>query len=160
MKSWPSVRKIPEFVDSSYKFVAENEVITQKTAQKDDGVIGVLFRNMHTIKGNARTYGLLHMTNVVHETEQTYHELRQNPEMVWDSEMLGQQLAQVKNLVDEYAKVNSHTLGRKGPGAGAALKSSCWLTKNRWRSRYNWSIRWMPPTSPPCAQRCPKLARR
>ena len=126
-----SQEKFQEFVDSSYKFVAENEVITQKTAQKDDGVIGVLFRNMHTIKGNARTYGLLHMTNVVHETEQTYHELRQNPEMVWDSEMLGQQLAQVKNLVDEYAKVNSHTLGRKGPGRRGGVEKFLLVDKEQ-----------------------------
>lgn len=71
------------------------------------------------------------MTNVVHETEQTYHELRQNPEMVWDSEMLGQQLAQVKNLVDEYAKVNSHTLGRKGPGRRGGVEKFLLVDKEQ-----------------------------
>jgi HPt (histidine-containing phosphotransfer) domain-containing protein len=111
-----SQEKFQEFVDSSYQFVEENDALVRKTKGKDEKVIGVLFRNMHTIKGNARTYGLLHMTNVVHETEQSYHELRQNPETVWDSEKQAKQLAEVRTLVDEYAKISSTTLGRKGPG--------------------------------------------
>lgn len=111
-----SQEKFQEFIDTAYNFVQENYEITTKTTTKDENAIAILFRNMHTIKGNARTHGLMHMTNVVHETEQAYDVLRKDPEAVWDSEQQAQQLAQVKALVDEYSRVNSTTLGRKGPG--------------------------------------------
>ena len=35
----------------------------------DHSIVAALFRNMHTIKGNARTYSLQHLTNIVHEAE-------------------------------------------------------------------------------------------
>lgn len=111
-----SQEKFQEFIDTAYNFVQENYEITTKTKTKDENAIAILFRNMHTIKGNARTHGLMHMTNVVHETEQAYDVLRKDPEAVWDPEQQAQQLSQVKALVDEYARVNSTTLGRKGPG--------------------------------------------
>lgn len=111
-----SQEKFQDFIESSYKFVAENEAIVGQTTDKNPEAIGLLFRNMHTIKGNARTYGLLYLSDVVHEAEQTYDELRKDPEKAWDSEALLAQLAQVRASVDEYHKINDTTLGRKGPG--------------------------------------------
>jgi two-component system chemotaxis sensor kinase CheA len=78
--------------------------------------ISHLFRNMHTIKGNARTYGLLQLTNTVHETEQAYDELRKNPEADWNKEQLLEQLKEAYVAIQEYARVNEVKLGRKGPG--------------------------------------------
>ncbi len=111
-----SQEKFQDFIESSYKFVAENEEIIRKTPQKDLDAIGLLFRNMHTIKGNARTYGLLNMTNVVHETEQEYDDLRKDEEKIWDQDALLNQLALVHASIDEYHKINDVKLGRKGPG--------------------------------------------
>lgn len=111
-----SQEKFQDFLETSYIFINENDSITRSSTQKDAGEIGVLFRNMHTVKGNARTYGLLHLTNVVHELEQFYDELRNNPDKDWPQESQLHQLAQVRALIDEYAKVNNTTLGRKGPG--------------------------------------------
>ncbi len=111
-----SQEKFQDFIESSYKFVAENEEIIRKTPQKDLDAIGLLFRNMHTIKGNARTYGLLNMTNVVHETEQEYDDLRKDEEKIWDHDALLNQLALVHASIDEYHKINDVKLGRKGPG--------------------------------------------
>ena len=108
--------KFHEFIDSSEKFVEENATTIQHTEHKEADVIGRLFRNMHTIKGNARTYGLLHLTNKVHETEQKYDELRKKPEVEWEQEPLLAQLQEVKVLIEEYAKINDVKLGRKGPG--------------------------------------------
>ncbi len=73
-----------------------------------------LFRNMHTIKGNARTYNLQYLTNVVHETEQSYDALRRpDAERVWDQESLMSELARVREAIDSYAKINEVSLGRK-----------------------------------------------
>jgi HPt (histidine-containing phosphotransfer) domain-containing protein len=108
--------KFHQFVDSSMQFIDENKNIIEKTDSKDPEAIGLLFRNMHTIKGNARTYGLLQLTNVVHETEQTYDNLRKNPEVEWDKAQLLEQLKETFTALQEYSKVNEVKLGRKGPG--------------------------------------------
>lgn len=108
--------KFHQFIDSSGQFIEENREIIEKTDRKDLEVITRLFRNMHTIKGNARTYGLLQLTNTVHETEQTYDNLRKNPEVDWDQAHLLEQLRATANAIQEYARVNEVKLGRKGPG--------------------------------------------
>ncbi|MFT3857879.1 MAG: Hpt domain-containing protein [Aquabacterium sp.] len=108
--------KFSDFVDSALKFIEDNRHIISTTRAKNAEAINLLFRNMHTIKGNARTYGFLNMTNLVHETEQAYDDLRKNDEAVWQPEALLTQLDQVKVLVEEYARINEHVLGRKGPG--------------------------------------------
>ncbi len=113
--------KFHEFIDSSAKFLSENKQIITDVggdAQRraDPEVITELFRNMHTIKGNARTYGLLHLTNMVHEAEQTYDHLRKDTDAVWDQEQLLEQLASAGTAIEEYARINETKLGRKGPG--------------------------------------------
>jgi len=108
--------KFHEFIDSSGRFVEENENLIKTADSKQSEVIGQLFRNMHTIKGNARTFGLLHLTNMVHETEQAYDELRKNPETEWNQESLLAQLRDTYAAIEEYSKLNEHKLGRKGPG--------------------------------------------
>ncbi|HLA36510.1 MAG TPA: ATP-binding protein [Rhodocyclaceae bacterium] len=108
--------KFHEFIDSSEKFVAENEEILRKVETREEGVIARLFRNMHTIKGNARTYGLLQLTNKVHETEQKFDELRKNPSLDWNKDILLSELRETYVLLQEYARINDDKLGRKGPG--------------------------------------------
>ena len=115
--------KFHEFVASARQFIAENEHLLQGALRPTPEGVGQLFRNMHTIKGNARTYGLLHLTNLVHEAEQAYDTLRQQPAAPFDQALLLRQLAGVAASVDEYAHLNEVTLGRKGPGRrGSAEK--------------------------------------
>jgi len=118
--------KFHEFVSNALNFIEENEKLIAECgatpqAQKRQDVIGLLFRNMHTIKGNARTYGLSNMTNVVHECEQTYDDLRHHPEMEWPKERLLHELALTREVLDEYAQINEHKLGRKGSGRAGVL---------------------------------------
>ncbi|MEY4591269.1 MAG: hypothetical protein RIR18_164 [Pseudomonadota bacterium] len=115
--------KFHEFVDSARGFVAQNRELLTQTRAFNPELITQLFRNMHTIKGNARTYGLLHMTNVVHEAEQAYDDLRNNLSASFEPNKLLAQLAVVEQKLEEYAHINEHVLGRKGPGRrGAAEK--------------------------------------
>ncbi len=114
-----SEEKFHHFIESSAGFVSENERIIRKHSEADHAAIAELFRNMHTIKGNARTYNLAHLTNVVHETEQSYHELRQpDADRSWDQEHLMQELTRVREAIESYAKINEQSLGRKAK-AGA-----------------------------------------
>jgi len=117
-----SQEKFQSFIESAHAFLIENrQAIEAQTARNLDAV-NLLFRNMHTIKGNARTYGLLHLTNVVHEAEQAYDQLRKDETAVWDAPALLAQLDAVESLVNEYAKINDHTLGRKGPGRRGSVE--------------------------------------
>jgi HPt (histidine-containing phosphotransfer) domain-containing protein len=112
-----SQEKFHQFIESSSGFISENERIIRKHAEPDGEAIAELFRNMHTIKGNARTYNLQYLTNVVHETEQRYQQLRHaEAQHDWDQEGLMQELARVREAVESYATINEVSLGRKGPG--------------------------------------------
>ncbi|HEX7935541.1 MAG TPA: HAMP domain-containing protein [Paraburkholderia sp.] len=114
-----SEEKFHHFIESSAGFVSENERIIRKHSEADHAAIAELFRNMHTIKGNARTYNLQHLTDVVHETEQSYHELRQpDADRPWDQEHLMQELTRVREAIESYAKINEQSLGRKGKAQG------------------------------------------
>ena len=109
--------KFHQFIEGSTQFISENERIIRQHPQADGVAIAELFRNMHTIKGNARTYNLQHLTNIVHEMEQSYDELRRpDAGRVWDQEGLMLELEQVRDAVESYAEINEVSLGRTGPG--------------------------------------------
>jgi two-component system chemotaxis sensor kinase CheA len=111
--------KFQEFITSARQFLQENEKLIDAASAKDAAArkdsIGVLFRNMHTIKGNARTYGLLNLTNVVHQAEETYDGIRQGSRD-WDTDLLKAELKQTVESVEHYAHINEVKLGRKGAG--------------------------------------------
>ena len=111
-----SEEKFHHFIESSAGFINENERIIRQHSQADREAISELFRNMHTIKGNARTYNLQHLTNIVHETEQRYHELRHSEEVHadWNQDSLMQELARVRAAVESYATISEVSLGRRG----------------------------------------------
>ncbi|RQR46502.1 HAMP domain-containing protein [Burkholderia sp. Bp9140] len=114
--------KFHDFVHSAKGFLSENERMIRQHERADHSIVAALFRNMHTIKGNARTYSLQHLTNIVHEAEQAYESLRRadgGPE--WNRDALMDDLARVREAVDHYATINAVTLGRHGePAHGGA----------------------------------------
>ena len=112
--------KFHQFVESAKGFIRENERIIGQHEHADESAVAELFRNMHTIKGNARTYGLRHLTSIVHEAEQRYDELRRlGAGQGWDREASIAELARVKQAVEHYATISEVNLGRKGPGGMA-----------------------------------------
>lgn len=116
-----SQEKFHSFVEGANQFIHENTVLLESvgdsaTATTHSDAIASMFRNMHTLKGNARTYGLLHLTNLVHEAEETYDAMRKNSTAVWDVAHMRYQLDRVAVVLQEYIRVNDIKLGRKGPG--------------------------------------------
>jgi len=73
-----------------------------------------LFRNMHTIKGNARTYEFKLVTDAAHAAEQHYDHLRKDAEAIWDQSTLLQELDAVAAAIARYVEINEDKLGRKG----------------------------------------------
>lgn len=127
-----SQEKFQQFIASATGFIHENERIIRQYSQADSAAIAALFRNMHTIKGNARTYNLRHLTNVVHETEQRYDALRQEDgARQWDQNDLMAELMRVREAIDRYATINEHSLGRKGPGMVADCNALVVVDKAR-----------------------------
>lgn len=112
-----SPQKFNAFLMDAARLIADNEHAVRQNTDITAFAISRLFRNMHTIKGNARTYGLLHLAGIVHHVEQHYDDLR-HPEsgVAWDQESLLVQLASVRNVVERYRKINENTLGRLGTG--------------------------------------------
>ncbi len=113
--------KFHEFAQGASHFIDENRAVIEGTSPAISfaerlPLITKMFRNMHTIKGNARTYGLLHLTHVVHEAEQTYDSLRASEDTAWDRDYLLLQLDATQVVLNEYVHINEVKLGRKGPG--------------------------------------------
>ncbi|MBX9754301.1 MAG: HAMP domain-containing protein [Pseudomonadaceae bacterium] len=97
--------KLLEFIKSSYEFMDENQALIGSNEEKDLEVIATLFRNMHTIKGNARTYGLNYITDSVHEAETTYSRLRSEEDFPWDQTELLEQLQAARLCVARYETI-------------------------------------------------------
>lgn len=97
--------KFRQFVQMSRKFIKQNKSLILTAEYQDDEVISELFRNMHTIKGNARTYGYNYITNVVHDAETTYDRLRKADQPAWGTNLLLKELDAVSRWVNNYVEI-------------------------------------------------------
>ena len=117
--------KFQACLDSSQGFLEANAVLLQHAEvapTKRGNAITVLFRNMHTLKGNSRTYGLLELANAAHLAEQRYDALRTAPED-WDTPALTADLQAVRDALQTYAQLAANKLGQPtttSPGAAEA----------------------------------------
>jgi two-component system chemotaxis sensor kinase CheA len=125
--------KFHDFVDSSASFVLHNQRLLDGAATDAAAraaAVAELFRNMHTIKGNARTYGLLQLADMAHAAEQRYDALRQDLSG-WDSAALDAELQAVRASLDSYAHINDTKLGRKGPGRRGSVEKYLMVPRER-----------------------------
>lgn len=115
-----SEEKFHQFMETAHGFVHENEHIIRQSTEADNAAIAALFRNMHTIKGNARTYKLQHLTDVVHEAEQRLELLRnlERQASEWNPDALLKDVARVRDTLARYATISEDKLGRRGNANG------------------------------------------
>ena len=125
-----SVGKFNNFISSAQKFVEENRRLLKQTSGNDQEVIAALFRNMHTIKGNARTYEFSLITNAAHAAEQHYDYLRNNKQADWCIETLLSELQVVDNAINRYLTINEDKLGRKGRAATALTSRGSFISNS------------------------------
>lgn len=105
--------KFDGFVASSQKLIAENlKLITNLKGSPDKELIAALFRNMHTIKGNARTYEFILIANAAHTAEQEYDRLRKENQSLWDADRVLAELKTVDAAIEHYLEINIGKLGR------------------------------------------------
>jgi HPt (histidine-containing phosphotransfer) domain-containing protein len=116
-----SIGKFNEFIESATQFITANRRLMNEAhsdaQRRDPELIAALFRNMHTIKGNARTFEFTHITNVAHNAEQTYDRLRKDAKAEWNAAEMTAELDAVESAVARYVRVNEDKLGRKGRAA-------------------------------------------
>ena len=125
--------RFQDFADSSASFVLHNQRLLDAAANDAparSAAIAELFRNMHTLKGNARTYGLLQLADVAHTAEQRYDALRQDLSG-WDVAALDAELQAVRASLEHYAQINDTTLGRKGPGRRGSVEKYLMVPRQR-----------------------------
>ncbi len=119
-------KKYLSFAASTQRFIDDNRKQIEAHSQRDEPAIALLFRNMHTIKGNCRTFGFDHFSNVVHEVESRYSELKKSPEATWDREQLLADLTLVDEMLIEYEGVYYGVLGRGDTVYGNRDANGCW----------------------------------
>ena len=131
--------KFGDFIKASQEFLAKCRALIETNTEKDVGVISELFRNMHTIKGNARTYGLKYITDVVHAVESSYDDLRKYDEVLWDQERLLAELTGAEQIIGHYAHVFRDKLGRDSEAAKSVSldpnRLALWLASIRGLTR-------------------------
>jgi len=106
-----TIPKFKGFVKTSFEFINKCRELINSTESKDKDVIAHLFRYMHTVKGNARTYGFKYITDSVHQVEHTYDELRKSDEKQWcQNEMLAE-LILAERDIQFYVDIATEKLG-------------------------------------------------
>ncbi|MGH8323314.1 MAG: Hpt domain-containing protein, partial [Steroidobacteraceae bacterium] len=105
-----SVGKFNDFIESAAGFIAANRRLLSAAGGGDRERIAALFRNMHTIKGNARTFEFSQITDAAHRAEQTYDQLRKGADAQWNPAVMLAELDVVEAAIARYVSVNEDKL--------------------------------------------------
>ena len=97
--------KFVAFIKDSYRFADENEKLILESKTPSSEIIAILFRNMHTIKGNSRTYGFTAITDVAHAAENTYDVIRKQNTTSWNKEQILAELKETRCLLQIYERI-------------------------------------------------------
>lgn len=103
--------KFDDFITNAKMYVSKNRELIESSASVNKELLQVLFRNMHTIKGNSRTYGLSYITECAHLAEAAYDTLRKADEPEWMPESLLQDLNAVETEIEHYLRIAHDKLG-------------------------------------------------
>lgn len=116
--------KFLDFTSSSINVLEKNKDIIKKSRNPEQDALSHLFRNMHTVKGNARTYGFSFLANITHEVEQYYDDLRNNP-ISWDEKKMLHDLKRTLKAIEEYETIFKQKLN----GQSAIVKDGKFVEK-------------------------------
>ncbi|WP_176736725.1 7TM diverse intracellular signaling domain-containing protein [Oligoflexus tunisiensis] len=101
------------FIDLGERFIEENRGLIRKIdAQNHIEVIRILFINMHTLKGAARSYGFRNMSHILHDAE-AYYALLQKTGAAPDPMKLNDDLNRVEAILETYNAISTQKIGRK-----------------------------------------------
>ncbi|WP_141731832.1 7TM diverse intracellular signaling domain-containing protein [Oligoflexus tunisiensis] len=103
------------FIQTCEEFLEENRrlINSRCIALRDMEALKLLFINMHTMKGAARSLYLKKITRIFHDVEQYYAVLQKEPEIHWDIERMNQDLDEAHHVLETYESINRNKLGRR-----------------------------------------------
>ncbi|MBF0441006.1 MAG: Hpt domain-containing protein [Oligoflexales bacterium] len=107
-----SPRDFDCFIRESENYLKRSSDILNSDEEKDMTALDKIFRNLHTVKGNARTYGLKAICEAVHKAEQTYDGMRLMEKVEWNRKQLLEELKEIESCIQSYKSVNEVKLGR------------------------------------------------
>jgi len=84
----------------------------------------ICFRNMHTVKGNARTLGLAELVDAAHLAEEAYAELRRDRTKTADRTQLAAGQLAIRSAIEGYEQVFRLKLGDVTRGSGARAEQT------------------------------------
>jgi predicted ATPase/GAF domain-containing protein len=108
------------FCGSARSLLHEIGAILETDAPITRDALGLMFRNMHTLKGDARLLGLGELVDTVHEAEGPYTELRSNPALAADRQRLRAGLDRVLDAIAGYEDVYLRKLAEVTQGGPSA----------------------------------------
>jgi HPt (histidine-containing phosphotransfer) domain-containing protein len=103
--------KFKRFISSTSRLLDDCEQIVQAGPRVIDWP--VLLRNIHTIKGNARTYSFHELSQVTHEVETDLFTFDLTQAAAAQHTQLQHQLARIRTLIQTYEQVHDIKLKRK-----------------------------------------------
>jgi signal transduction histidine kinase len=103
------------FIENCREFLEENRklVNSRSIALRDMEALKVLYINVHTLKGAARSLYLKKITRIFHDVEQYYALLQKDPHVHWDVERMNRDLDEAQRMLATYETINSNKLGRR-----------------------------------------------
>jgi PAS domain-containing protein len=103
------------FTSNCRDFLNENRRLINSghLLQKDMEILKILFINMHTMKGAARSLYFKKMTHIFHDVEQYYALLQKEPNASWDITKMNRDLDEAERIIEVYDGINSEKLGRR-----------------------------------------------
>ncbi len=126
-----SNNRFKEFMSNANELLDKNQKLIESTDLYDAEIIATLFRNIHTIKGNARTYGFSYLTDTLHEAEETYDQLRKNQGKSWDQAALLGELLEIRESMKIYIDLYFEKLATFAVEDGTELIEKSLLEKIR-----------------------------
>jgi HPt (histidine-containing phosphotransfer) domain-containing protein len=102
------------FLRSCREFNAQNrELIRAANPQHcDRETLKIIFMNMHTMKGAARTLQFKKLTEIFHDLEQYYSHLAKQEDATWDLVLMQNDVAMIDEVANHYEMLAREKLGR------------------------------------------------
>jgi HPt (histidine-containing phosphotransfer) domain-containing protein len=97
------------FCAAAQSLLSENVVVLGDGAEFRRGDLDLLFRNIHTVKGNARMLGLSYLAEEAHQAEQVHEQARQS-DGPFEKEGLRRAAAAVEEVLEAYRTACSEKL--------------------------------------------------
>ena len=129
-----SADKFLSFEEATQQYINENRTSIKKVKSEEDKheAVSLLFRNMHTIKGNCRTYNFDKLSNTAHEVESVYTQLRDGNLDLWDEEKLLADLEKTECALKEYSHIYHNVLEQRRSGDSTKRGKGFWMQSKNW----------------------------